>query len=200
MQLQFSGNRHARPIVTHPPVPRTGHSNQPQRFDIESQPQAGTSTRASWWTPRKLWGLGIAALVLVAGGITGGIAAACNIRPSQAIASTRTYGVKGFCPDAYLLENGDVQHPLLRYKDGHISRDGKATNKLTLAKGEAREDGKLYTSYFKDKADSPLPIAQVSEGGTVKDWPIPSPIGKIQTFREGTPRRMRDALGLWTAS
>ncbi len=168
-------------------------------FDVEDHYRH--STRSRQLGRKTVYGLVALGVLGSIGAILSGIGIACNNKPAGAAASLRMNGllqVPDMCPKAYLKEDGDVIHPLLRYKDGHIDENGKASGKLDLrAKGSAK-DGKVYENFWGiDGAQLPLPKFKVEEDGDVKDGITNFPNGKIKTFNKELPRNQRDALALW---
>lgn len=193
-----------------PSLPQTKKQSSPQfgadrprsnfvSFDVEENhhPTFGGCPSGKKTT----FGMIIVGLLVLTGGILGGIGVACNKKPNGTVASLRMNNgiqIPNMCPQAYLKENGDVIHPLLRYKDGHIDENGKASGKLGVrAKGMAK-DGKVYENFLGiDGAKLPLPKFKVDEDGDVKDGLTNFPKGNIKTYNQEIPRNQRDALALW---
>lgn len=185
--------------VSQPPRPQFG-SGRMVPFDVEDHYHH--STRSHQMGRKTVYGLVALGVLGSIGAILTGVGIACNTKPGGAAASLRMNGflqVPDMCPKAYLKEDGDVIHPLLRYKDGHIDETGKASGKLGIrAKGSAK-DGKVYENFWGiDGAQLPLPKFKVEADGDVKDGITNFPRGKINTLNnKELPRNQRDALALW---
>lgn len=171
----------------------------------EPQAQEGAvEARREKMSRRTKFGLILLGGLAVIGGIVGGIGAACNIRPNGTVASLRmknTIQIPDMCPKAYLKEGGDVVHPILGNKEGHIDESGKAFKKNgAQVKGFAR-GGRVYENYWSiDGAQFPTHKYQVDGDGEVRDGLTRFPEGNIKTHgKKGKdlPRNQRDALALW---